>query len=535
VSAAPPPTSETPASPLRPRAFGHYDLLAPLARGGMGAVWLARRRGGTDVQGFCAVKTVLRTLSAQPAFLARFKDEARVVVTLNHRALCHVFDVGVVDGESYLAMELVEGATVQRFLAALREDGTALPLDVALMIADELADALAHVHERRDPVTGTALHIVHRDISPQNILVTFQGGVKVVDFGVVSSSLRQERTEAGHVIGKLHYMAPEQARGEPAVAATDVYSAGVVLWELVTGRRFWGERDKGVVMMELVDGAFLPPLDDDSGVPEVLRPVLRAALEPDPARRLKDGAALQAALAAVSLPRAGPRALRDLVGRVLRPEQERLAALMRGASAVVVEAPRDATQITSLASIDATTAHLEPTPLPATTSERPPLRTARRPAAPLPRAAVAIGTGLGSAVVVLGLWLGLRAPRDAEAPPTAAVTPTPIAVPTVTPPPITPPPATTTATATAPPPASSTTSAARGTRTTTTRTTTARPPATALPDLGAQLDYLERWCTTRVDCAIPLVDARRRLAVLDAAALRGLRDEAGRCVIRCRR
>ncbi len=544
MSAALSPTSDPVVGPWRPRAFGPYDLLAPLARGGMGAVWLARRRGDSDVQGFCAVKTVLRTLSAQPAFLTRFRDEARVVVTLNHRALCHVFDVGVVDGESYLAMELVEGATVQRFLTALREAGEALPLDVALMIADELVDALAHVHERCDPVTGAPLHIVHRDISPQNMLVTFQGGVKVVDFGVVSSSLRQERTEAGHVIGKLHYMAPEQARGEPAIAATDVYSAGVVLWELVTGRRFWGERDKGVIMMELVDGAFLPPLDDDSGVPPALRPVLRAALEPDPTQRLADGAALQAALAAVTLPRAGPRALRDLVGRVLRPEQERLSALMRGASAVVVEAPREATRITHLATSEPTTSHLDPTPPPttlaATTSERPPprptTRPTTRPGAP-PRAALAVGTALGSAIVVLGVWFSLRTspvpPAPAPLPPAATTTTTapspagvaslPLPLPVPLPPTPTPSPT--------PPPAPT----AAPTQRPTTARQAPRPPATPLPDLGAQLDYLERWCVARTPCAGPLVAERRRLGLLDAAALRQLRDDATRCVSRCRR
>jgi serine/threonine protein kinase len=539
MSAALSPTSDPVVGPWRPRAFGPYDLLAPLARGGMGAVWLARRRGDADVPGFCAVKTVLRTLSAQPAFLTRFRDEARVVVTLNHRALCHVFDVGVVDGESYLAMELVEGATVQRFLTALREAGEALPLDVALMIADELVDALAHVHERRDPVTGAPLHIVHRDISPQNMLVTFQGGVKVVDFGVVSSSLRQERTEAGHVIGKLHYMAPEQARGEPAIAATDVYSAGIVLWELVTGRRFWGERDKGVIMMELVDGAFLPPLDDDSGVPPALRGVLRAALEPDPTQRLADGAALQAALAAVTLPRAGPRALRDLVGRVLRPEQERLAALMRGASAVVVEAPPEATRITHLATSEPTTSRLDPPPptttLAATTSERPPPGPGMR-APPPPRAALAVGTALGSAIVVLGVWFTLRtSPTTAPpppAPPPPAATTTPAPLPTVVAP-LAPPP-----TPPTPPPAPATPPPAP-TAATTPRPTTARPgprpPATPLPDLGAQLDYLERWCVARAPCAGPLVAERRRLGVLDAAALRQLRDDATRCVARCRR
>ena len=570
-----------------PRAFGDYDLLAPLAEGGMGAVYLARRRGfGTDVQRFCAVKTLLRSLSAQPSFVARFQDEARVVVTLSHRALCHVFDVGVVNGESYLAMELIEGVSLRQVQQALTERSETLPVDVALAIADEVADALAHVHERRDPVTGQPLAIVHRDISPQNILLSFQGAVKIVDFGIVSSSLRQERTASGLVVGKLHYMAPEQARAEPATAASDVYSTAVVLWELVTGQRFWGDADKGVIAMELSDGSFTPSYDD---VPAPLQPLLRAALSPESDARPASGAALLTALAAIELPRASSRTLRLLVERILPDEQGRLQRLLQGAAAVVVNAPSEPTVVKRLASAPSTeglpgdsaratvtlgrardervdgvdgadgadaadSVHTE-----ATAIGPPPKITPRRaPPSPQPAArrspvVLAAATALLSMTVVLGAWWLLTSTSTPPTSPSTAMAPAPTPpAPTPTSP-MSPPAATTTA----PRPTPGTTPETTAGTTTPTETTTPsvpssvattekpprvrpvasspRPPAVALTDLGSHLDYLQRWCTTRTGCARELVDERRRVPLLDPAGLRALRDEAARCVARCRR
>ncbi len=518
----------------------------------MGAVYLARRRGfGKDVQRFCAVKTLLRSLSAQPSFVARFQDEARVVVTLSHRALCHVFDVGVVNGESYLAMELIEGVSLRQLQHALAERGETLPVDVALAIADEVADALAHVHERRDPLTGQPLQIVHRDISPQNILVTFQGAVKIVDFGIVSSSLRQERTASGMVVGKLHYMAPEQARAEPSTAATDVFSTAVVLWELVTGHRFWGDADKGVIAMELSDGTFTPSYDE---VPSPLRPVLRAALAPESQARLGSGAALLTALAAIELPRASSRTLRLLVERILPDEQGRLERLMQGAAAVVVDSPAEPTKITRLASAPSTeglpgdagratvtvghagndgAAHADSLHTEATAIGAPPTGPAAATSSPTPSSrsprVLAAATVLLSMTLVLGVWWMLKPP---PAPPTMplpsfAVQESPAPAPPAEPAPAVPAPPPKLTGPTVPP-------SVKGARVRP-GPTSPRPPPMALTDLGSHLDYLERWCIGPTSCARTLVDERRRVPLLDPAGLRALRDEAARCVARCRR
>jgi hypothetical protein len=553
-----------PSVSFSPRAFGDYDLLAPLAEGGMGAVYLARRRGfGKDVQRFCAVKTLLRSLSAQPSFVARFQDEARVVVTLSHRALCHVFDVGVVNGESYLAMELIEGVSLRQLQQALTERGETLPVDVALAIADEVADALAHVHERRDPLTGQPLHIVHRDISPQNILVTFQGAVKIVDFGIVSSSLRQERTASGMVVGKLHYMAPEQARAEPSTAATDVFSTGVVLWELVTGQRFWGDADKGVIAMELSDGTFTPSYDE---VPAPLRSVLRDAMAPESEARLGSGAALLTALAAIELPRASSRTLRLLVERILPDEQGRLERLMQGAAAVVVDSPAEPTKITRLASAPSTeglpgdsaratvtvgravidgvipdSVHTE-----ATAIRSPPKAPRAATSSPTPASrspvVLAAATVLVSMTVVLGAWWMLKPPPEPPTPtmpvsPSVAVQEAPPAPPSPSPSPSPSPPA-----ASPSPPVQGPTEAPDVPQSPPVKVarvrpgpTSPRPPAVVLTDLGSHLDYLERWCIGPTTCARSLVDERRRVPLLDPAGLRALRDEAARCVARCRR
>jgi tRNA A-37 threonylcarbamoyl transferase component Bud32 len=316
----------------RPRAFGDYQLLATLAKGGMGAIHLAKRVGfRPDIQLFCVVKTLRPTRHDARAMLRRFEDEARIVVTLNHRAICHVFDVGLVDGEHYLAMELIEGVSVRALFFELERAHTRLDPALALAVLDEVLDALEYAHTHEDPQTGAALHIVHRDVSPQNIMLSFQGAVKLIDFGIVSSSVKLEQTEGGMVVGKLAYMAPEQARGEPIDARTDVFSAAVVLYELVTGRRYYGELSKGAIQLHLVEGTYAAPLDD---VPAEMRGPLSRALAAEPKDRTASAARFQAELASCGIARASGREVRALLLRVLPHAMAELQALQRGASDV---------------------------------------------------------------------------------------------------------------------------------------------------------------------------------------------------------
>jgi len=214
-----------------PRKFGKYHLLGPLAQGGMGALYLAVG-GDRGLERLMVIKTVLPHL-ADAEYVARFRDEAKVVVKLSHGNLIPVFDAGLVGGELFLAMDFVEGRDLRAVWNRCAKKQVAFPIDVAVYIVKELCRGLAYAHSFPD------LHLVHRDISPPNILVSYTGEVKLTDFGLASSTLKVEKTAPGIIYGKVAYMSPEQARGEKLDGRSDMYAAAIVLWELLTGRQLF--------------------------------------------------------------------------------------------------------------------------------------------------------------------------------------------------------------------------------------------------------------------------------------------------------
>ena len=214
-----------------PKKFGKYHLLAPLAQGGMGALYLAVA-GDRGLERMMVIKTVLPHL-ADAEYVARFRDEAKVVVKLSHGNLIPVFDAGLVGGELFLAMDFVEGRDLRAVWNRCAKKQVAFPIDVAVYIVKELCRGLAYAHSFPD------LNLVHRDISPPNILVSYAGEVKLTDFGLASSTLKLEKTAPGIIYGKVAYMSPEQARGEKLDGRSDMYATGIVLWELLTGRQLF--------------------------------------------------------------------------------------------------------------------------------------------------------------------------------------------------------------------------------------------------------------------------------------------------------
>src|SRR4029079_9853107 len=213
-----------------PRRFGKYVLLKSLARGGMGEIYVAAM-GEPGFQKFCVIKKVIAARSDRQK-ANRFLDEAKVVLRLSHANLVPTFDAGEVAGEFYIAMELVEGKDLREIWNQCVRTRTRIPLDVALHVGREVARALSYVHSYGD------LRLVHRDVAPPNILLSYFGEVKLTDFGLARSVLKQEHTAPGIVYGRASYLAPEQARGEVADGRTDVYSLGIVLWELLTGHQY---------------------------------------------------------------------------------------------------------------------------------------------------------------------------------------------------------------------------------------------------------------------------------------------------------
>jgi eukaryotic-like serine/threonine-protein kinase len=214
-----------------PRKFGKYHLLGPLAQGGMGALYLAVT-GDRGLERLMVIKTVLPHL-ADAEYVARFRDEAKVVVKLSHGNLIPVFDAGLVGGEMFLAMDFVEGRDLRAVWNRCAKKQVAFPIDVAVYIIKELCRGLGYAHSYPE------LNLVHRDISPPNVLVSYTGEVKLTDFGLASSTLKLEKTAPGIIYGKVAYMSPEQARGEKLDGRSDMYAAGIVLWELLTGRQLF--------------------------------------------------------------------------------------------------------------------------------------------------------------------------------------------------------------------------------------------------------------------------------------------------------
>jgi serine/threonine protein kinase len=248
-----------------PRPFGRYALLAPLAQGGMGALYLACV-GDRGLERLCVIKTVLPHL-ADPEYVARFRDEAKVVVRLSHGNLVPVFDAGLVGDELYLAMDYVEGKDLRAVWNRCAKKGIAFPVDVAVYIARELSRGLHYAHNFGN------IKLVHRDVSPPNVLISFAGEVKLTDFGLASSTLKLEKTAAGIIYGKVSYMSPEQARGELIDGRTDLYAAGIILWELLTGRQLFPQNQNDSA--ELIERVRNPHIDP----PSVRAPRVPAALD----------------------------------------------------------------------------------------------------------------------------------------------------------------------------------------------------------------------------------------------------------------
>jgi serine/threonine protein kinase len=270
-----------------PRRFGNYLLLKPLARGGMGALYLALS-GPEDTAKLCVIKTVLPHL-ADKEYLQRFRDEAKVVVRLSHGNLVPVFDSGQVAGEIYLAMDFIEGKDLRATWNRCAKKGIAFPIDVAVHLTRELARGLHYAH------TFSDIKLVHRDVSPPNVLLSYSGEVKLTDFGLAASTLKMEKTAPGIIYGKVSYMSPEQARGEPLDGRTDLYAAGIILWELLTGRQLFpsgkpaGAGQDVVTAEELLrrvrDPEVIPPSKRATRVPPELDRIALKALAPSLADR----------------------------------------------------------------------------------------------------------------------------------------------------------------------------------------------------------------------------------------------------------
>ena len=297
-----------------PRHFGKYLLLRPMAKGGMGEIYMA---GLGQIGGFeklCVIKKVLAE-KADPSKAKRFLDEAKLVLRLSHSALVNTFDAGEVDGEFYIAMEMVEGKDLREVWNRCVRRRQRIPIEVALHVAREVARVLAYVHGYGD------LNLVHRDIAPPNILLGYNGDVTLTDFGLARSALKQEKTQPGVVFGRAAYLAPEQARGEVADGRTDVYTLAIVLWELLTGHQYLpiSGLDPSAGLALVRHPKPMPPSTHAPWIAPELDKVVLRALAPDREQRFQSAEEFRLALSDVITqvaPRTDPARVVELMQAV---------------------------------------------------------------------------------------------------------------------------------------------------------------------------------------------------------------------------
>lgn len=306
---------------MEPRRFGPYLLVREIAAGGMATVFEAVREGDGGFRRKVAIKRIHPHLARDRAFADMFLDEARIAARIAHPNVCQVLDYGRHQGESFLAMELLDGRTLSQLLAALvrRSPESLAHVPLVLGILAECAEGLHAAHELRDD-RGMPLDVVHRDVSPQNLFVTMDGEVKVVDFGVASARDKNHRTETNEIKGKLAYMSPEQAAGRVDRRA-DVWALGVVLWEALTLRRLFRRGTQPETLAAVERDPIPLPSSVREGLAASLDHIVMSALERDPARRTPDARTLALALydALETLGGTSPRTARAAFMRELFP------------------------------------------------------------------------------------------------------------------------------------------------------------------------------------------------------------------------
>ncbi|MBM4354256.1 MAG: serine/threonine protein kinase, partial [Deltaproteobacteria bacterium] len=261
---------------MGPVKFGKYTLLEKITTGGMAEVHRGVAMGPGGFARIVAIKKILPCYSDSPEFLRMFQDEASIAARLNHANIAQVYDFDIVDGVPYLAMEFVEGKDVRSILMTCAERGLSIPWPLAVYVALEVAKGLYYVHTRRE--SSRPLNIVHRDVSPQNIMVSRSGEVKLVDFGIARAVKRQAVTFAGTVKGKYAYMSPEQVSGQPVDHRSDIFSLGTVLWEMLTLRRLFAGENEGETIARLLKTRVPAPHQVNPEVPERLSPFVLTAL-----------------------------------------------------------------------------------------------------------------------------------------------------------------------------------------------------------------------------------------------------------------
>jgi TonB family protein len=316
--------------------FGQYELIEPIATGGMAEVYRARMRGVEGFQKIVAIKRILPHLTDNHEFLTMFVDEAKLAAQLQHPNIVHIYDLGKIERSYYIAMEYIDGRDLRSILRTLEEKQARLPLGLAMFITSRLAAGLDYAHHKHD-LQGTAMALVHRDVSPQNVLISYDGDIKLCDFGIAKAASKASHTRSGALKGKLQYMSPEQAWGKDIDSRSDIFSVGLVLYEMLAGRKGFAGDSELSILEQVRSPRLIPPRELDPAIPPEVERVVMKALKENPEDRYQTAAELASDLGnilQVIRPTPGAAELGAFLSELVGHE--------RPVSATAVPAPRPA-------------------------------------------------------------------------------------------------------------------------------------------------------------------------------------------------
>lgn len=390
--------------------LGAYEIIAPLTSGGMAAMFLARRTGAGGFSRFVAIKACHEHLGEDEAMVKRFLDEARISARVQHPHVVHVEDLLEDGGRYYIVMEYVHGASLSQLVDELTKRRRRMAMEIGVALTCVVADALHAAHEAKDDY-GRPLAIVHRDVSPQNILLSADGHVKLIDFGVATADARLYESATGQVVGKLRYISPEQALASGVDRRADLYSLGAVLWELLTMKPLF----RGGLEMLDDRPAVRPPGRYVDAVPPALDAVVLATLDEDPSGRPATALELRKRLfeAVPAAREVDSEVLGELVRSVLDEELERVTDALPKELSFEMTLEELATDVMLVPPREETRADLtRPMPIGPAASPAPPPSITQKTAAQA--AEPASSRWLGATIlcgalvfgVALGLWLG---------------------------------------------------------------------------------------------------------------------------------
>ncbi len=270
-------------STLHPEKFGKYLLLDKFAVGGMAEVFRGKIIGDQGFEKIIVIKKLLPHINKDQEILTHFIDEAKLVAQLHHENIIHIYDFGNIDGTYFIAMEFLFGNDLRTILEHAKKKNRPITLDHILHIISKICDGLSHAHELKN-YQGKPLNIIHRDISPQNIFVTFDGQVKILDFGIAKSAIQQVETQIGTLKGKLSYMSPEQAAGIKIDFRSDIFSIGILLYEALTQKSMF-EGETIQILSKIMDVQYEPIENIIKNIPPQLARILNKSLQKLPKNR----------------------------------------------------------------------------------------------------------------------------------------------------------------------------------------------------------------------------------------------------------